>query len=51
MTYEYIDTLGKDSKESEDDDYYSEENIAERKELRASLYPKPKKPYYPPYDD
>ena len=34
----------------EEDDWYSEENIKARKELRASLYPKKKKPYYAPYD-
>lgn len=36
--------------EDDEDDYYSEENIQERKELRKALYPKPLKPYYPPYN-
>jgi len=40
----------KNESEDSEDDYYSKENIEERKELRNALYPKAKKPYYPPYE-
>ena len=47
----HIDPTKKGKSEpEEEDDYYSEENIQERKELRRDLYPKSKKPYYPPYE-
>jgi len=34
----------------EDEDYYSQDKINFRKELRRELIPKRKKSYYPPYD-
>ncbi len=49
---EEIDLTGaiNDNEESEEDeDYYSEENIEYRKELRRNLLPQRQKPYYPPY--
>lgn len=52
MSEEIIDETPELDKYEDDkeDDYYSEENIKERKRLRALRFPKPKKPYYPPYE-
>lgn len=48
---DFIDFKEDEEDDDDEEDRYSEENIQERKMLRASCYPKRKKPYYPPYDD